>query len=827
MPNLVGIGNSQVPTNAMLGGLAYQDPESAVLTNAQIKNLDKIKGQVDLGASCLFVYDTRKDSDGGAWRYKCKDTSWYNEEFGTARGSKKQFPAVALIIGHINAVHIMDLDDPDCGMWMAAWQYLNGAGSGSSTNWWGGSGDVIGVTAVNGQIAVCISGSSRVFNFPKDRIDIWYTPASGQYGVPGGISERNIKYVAWQEETDDYITTSTTGMRNIASRVLPGASIDRETGLPRPTFVACHDAGIDVITDQQREGINREHFRINRSSDDNVHTVSISKYGHIYQAMDMGSVFVNFPRSEDWSGNPAYATRIYGGSGNNTGEKPNLSTYGGIRTVVATKDGFAAHGDAHNNSAFSAGLNIVVEPFANDGSIYPGEAENSLDTALGMVAVARTDSNSGYVVGDGRMSLICETATDGFKPGTSVTASESFNEEFSNNDNSWSFADNSGGGISSGSLTIKNITSARATLGNWGGTQGGSYVAEVYITTNGSSGSLLLDDDGAGAGVGGNTTYMNSTTVGGAGQTGRFVFNFTRTASSRLRFMRNTGGDFVIDHLRIAKREVFDGSYGRENAAIIGSLRRERVRHGSELMCYGGFSSTGYILQAHNSNLNFGTGNWSYYWWMKPNNSSNGTVIFSRHAVSTGSSTRIMVYFNSDRVRFDVTEASGSSYHGMAPGDGNHLTNRDWMFCAIVRRGNGYELWINGRVEQSHTANSTSDGSQTDGEAVLRIGEDPHTGGENDKMRIALLRASATAPSETQMRKIYSDEKNLFRPYSKCTLIGSDEQLNALAYDEDNDIVYAGTDTGRSDFKGLCRINSTNNAITAALSAANGYVAEE
>ena len=58
-------------------------------------------------------------------------------------------------------------------------------------------------------------------------------------------------------------------------------------------------------------------------------------------------------------------------------------------------------------------------------------------------------------------------------------------------------------------------------------------------------------------------------------------------------------------------------------------------------------------------------------------------------------------------------------------------------------------------------------------------------------------------------------------------MIGTDEQLNALAYDEDNDILYAGTDTGRSDFRGLCRINSTNNAITAALSAANGYVAEE
>ena len=25
MPNIIGIGNSQAPTNAMLGGLAYQD----------------------------------------------------------------------------------------------------------------------------------------------------------------------------------------------------------------------------------------------------------------------------------------------------------------------------------------------------------------------------------------------------------------------------------------------------------------------------------------------------------------------------------------------------------------------------------------------------------------------------------------------------------------------------------------------------------------------------------------------------------------------------------------------------------------------------------
>jgi len=38
MPNLVGIGNSQVPTNAMLGGLAYQDSVGEI-------DIDKIKAR--------------------------------------------------------------------------------------------------------------------------------------------------------------------------------------------------------------------------------------------------------------------------------------------------------------------------------------------------------------------------------------------------------------------------------------------------------------------------------------------------------------------------------------------------------------------------------------------------------------------------------------------------------------------------------------------------------------------------------------------------------------------------------------------------------------
>ena len=84
MPNLVGIGNSQVPTNAMLGGLAYQDSVGEL-------TIEKIKAQLsitplDYNHYGIFVYDTSKDSDGGAWRHRTQHTSWYNEAPSLYRG---------------------------------------------------------------------------------------------------------------------------------------------------------------------------------------------------------------------------------------------------------------------------------------------------------------------------------------------------------------------------------------------------------------------------------------------------------------------------------------------------------------------------------------------------------------------------------------------------------------------------------------------------------------------------------------------------------------------------------------------------------------------
>ena len=92
---------------------------------------------------------------------------------------------------------------------------------------------------------------------------------------------------------------------------------------------------------------------------------------------------------------------------------------------------------------------------------------------------------------------------------------------------------------------------------------------------------------------------------------------------------------------------------------------------------------------------------------------------------------------------------------------------------------------------------------------------------------MALLRLSATVATEEQIAKIYNDEKFLFQENAKATLYGSSDVVTALAYDDDTELLHAGTSAGRSVFQGLRRIDNTTDAVDTAISASNGMVAED
>ena len=84
--------------------------------------LESIDNLVSSSVYDVFVYDTRKDSDGGAWRHRTQHTSWYNttnyEDNYIKRGSRKDFPAVAILVACANGLEIYDADHPRLPLWV-------------------------------------------------------------------------------------------------------------------------------------------------------------------------------------------------------------------------------------------------------------------------------------------------------------------------------------------------------------------------------------------------------------------------------------------------------------------------------------------------------------------------------------------------------------------------------------------------------------------------------------------------------------------------------------------------------------------------------------
>ena len=145
--------------------------------------------------------------------------------------------------------------------------------------------------------------------------------------------------------------------------------------------------------------------------------------------------------------------------------------------------------------------------------------------------------------------------------------------------------------------------------------------------------------------------------------------------------------------------------------------------------------------------------------------------------------------------------------------------------------GNTATIYVNGLLNKTGTLNYDIDASSfTTTTHGLNIGARDTDGSYNfaaTGTKLALVRISAGAPSADKVEKIYNDEKKLFRENAKCTLYGTSDEVAALAYDDTNDILHAGTPSGRSEFQGLNRINNTTTAVTTAISASNGFVAEQ
>ena len=791
MPNLVGIGNSQVPTNAMLGGLAYQDSVGEI-------NIESIKAKTPDSPVDIFVYDTSKDSDGGAWRKKATKQSWYNEGVSQTRGARKEFPAVAVIVVEGGEVLIYDGDDPNLPLWMEFDVAIPKILYTNATCAHMLNGVLVVGTNPNATNNDYWDGGIKVFNFITDKIRSYSGTRSMIYR--NNISQRNETRTSYYDTTNVLVSPNVSA---VTMFLLPNAPIDEYTGLPIPTILAATRRGISAVRDDG--AVYDMLVSVGGGSNYQTNSIEITKDLKIIhnwddRASNAYSSISIIPLSlleSDSSYGYEYQFRNEGVYGYNVGGG-SLDIFNAIATyfvdAVPTELGYFAIG---SNKGL-VNIQHIPQALNNGGRSSLGDARFN----GGMHCRITNNFNTGWMYDNIKGAFLSDTST------TNITGSELVtNGTFASNISGWSGAaqfshsTNNVGGNTGGKLMVYHTASTNIYISQTITTVAGKYYTISYLACSdepnkariwigGTYYDYIVDNNNAALVVHSHTFYASGT-------------------STEIRLYNNGASRSYWDNVSVRITEE-DRSVRGKGLQVYGTITKSVVATGAELVAYSGFTSSNYLFQPHNTDFEFGTDDYSVMLWYKGTSSSTGSrEIFANLRGSTNHWVLSKEYTN--KFVFDTVT------------DPNTYAEGVWNHVAGVRRSGIAYLYVNGELVGSAAANDnitdTSDG--------LFIGHNPDNNDWRTRGFLALLRISASAPTKEQIKKIYNDEKCLFNENSKCTLHGTSDDIKAISFDDTDDILHVGTSSGRSEFQGLNRINNTTTAVTTAISASNGLVAEQ
>ena len=780
------------------------NPDSPVFVDtvtAPDFDLDAIAETKAVTAVDVFVYDTSKDSDGGAWRKRTQNTSWYNETLDTAtRGSRKEFPAVAVIVIETLKITIYDGDDPSLPMWMV----FAVSGSTSNLTWLGRTNIVFSsVTMRDGILAFGSNGDGdsrglHLAYFVSDRlakIGNNYAYNSG-FADGFGLVDRNSGSTAVRG-TANAIVNST--VNDVAMTVLPNAPIDAATGLPVPTIAVATNGGVSVIKD------NGTVVDITSSSGSYTYSFNAAFDG-LNLVMQLGAAVPQYPGSYIYvfDGIPASDTVITLNTKTGSTVSPRAFYSYNSNSLyydlpLAGSNALYGSPDLYANNVFN-GL--------NNGIVYLDE--NPTTPSEGMVAYTTSTYNTGWMNGDIKLATLSDTDD------TNITGITPLEDDFSSYADTaamkaagWSSATSTGTGdisLVSGAMQLDCDGTDNRARGSRSFTTviGQTYVVEysstsnhhfrVGTTENGQNNLQVLNQPS------GNNTFAQT-----------FVTTATTTYATWEGF-NASGLEPQIDNVSV-RLAVEDRSVNNNGLQVFGTITKNPVATGADLVAYSGFAATSYLEQPYNSDLDFGTGDFCIMGWAKQSSGFapfirgvgldplNG---FDRTGASLhffcGSTGNVTVYFNGSAVLGSPNFSINSS---------------KWTLMVCSRKSGVVSMYIDGRK----TGSTTNTTDLTDVGAVTRIGY--------TSVASALWRVSATAPTDEQVAKIYEDEKVLFQENVQATLYGSSDAVTALAYDDDTELLHVGTSAGRSVFNGLRRVDNTTGAVGVAISASNNFIVEE
>jgi len=780
-------------------------------------------GEVDLGALeasiadtavDIFVYDTTKDSDGGAWRKRTQHTSWYNETLNTTtRGSRREFPAVAVIVAETRKLTIYDGDDPDLPMWMVFNKNTpaNGVNTGNLISGYGPDRNLSCVVAKNSSIILGESQSGAgvlyIISMIADNSD-WVTE-NPDYGgfYNGSIVQRHdaLGYSVYAQSGAGERTIVSMPVNDVAMTVLPNAPIDSSTGLPTPTIAVATNGGVSVIKDDGSVvsgGEANSSWKVNKIFIDSYYNIWGVEGSDYSPGIQLISTLPYSSVADIGTGTLGYqlTTQVTTAFGRNTSWPFILGPYGSFQNEHAAGKEYIFNGA-------TLGLTFLQD--------------NTTNRSSSMVAYASTSYNTGWMHGDIKGAFLSDTDD------TNVTSSNLMSGATYNvSDRITSYS------YTNGSDTLV-IDDDEATADGYVAlTLGGlspstkyviSYTSDnTYTPTTGYNPFMGNTSDG--------TSYFDTAQTG----SGQGSMTFTTASSgdpSLVLYSNYSGGNLTYTiQLRLAEE---DRSVNDNGLAVYGTITKSAVATGAELVGYSGYSASNYLIQPSISAP--GTGDFSVSAWIKPG-SADGTGgnylhLFSLGTSSTGgqsSSTGFVLKFaaysgaNSNGFVPYFYNNDGGTNHGTYDAN-NYLPLGVWGHIVATRKNGVPYIYLNGELVKTGSA-WTTNLTDTYATVFLGLSQTNETGGEAD---VSLLRYSLSAPSAAQIKKMYEDEKVLFQENAACTLYGSSDAVTALAYDPTTSLLHVGTSSGRSEFKGLRRVDNTTTAVTTAISASSGLVAEQ
>ena len=372
-------------TGATVTGTLVSDSVTSEL------DLSAISSSISDTAVDVFVYDTSKDSDGGAWRKRTTDTSWYNETLGTStRGTRREFPAVAVIVltgdTSTSQATIYDGDDPDLPMWMVV--------PDQSIDWANNNGDPTSTSGLNGKICFTCKGSGvTILDFVSDTRFIHYT---GQYTFTSKniLSRSSSSYYAGGNESN--ITSNQTN--DVAMTVLPNAPVDSATGLPVPTIAVGTDGGLSIIKD---DGTVIDGTSASGSAYSYTRRVTITDENYLWWLGDSYNGYNSFRDSYALSLDTLPSIDF---TWNNSTD--NLST-GKFYALTTGNEG----GEIKIGSVNTWAWTLQERNAIGGGSGFAIHKPNIGSETNSLFALITSDYNSGYLPGDCRGAFLADTDT--------------------------------------------------------------------------------------------------------------------------------------------------------------------------------------------------------------------------------------------------------------------------------------------------------------------------------------------------------------------------------------------------------------------------------